>query len=163
MVPIFGAAYAGLKFCRVQMLPETRYYLFWPCLCMRRYVTFLLSLNCVGGVGTGKVHIIAIHLDFPLQKKYTVRTSYLEGQEITGKMRAILIDWLCQVHHRFHLLQETLYLTVAIIDRFLQVNVYTCVLNFSQFHTNGKLWISKACICFHKIRKSTSRSNWHYK
>jgi hypothetical protein len=40
---------------------------------------------------------------------------------ITGKMRSILIDWLCQVHHRFHLLQETLYLTVAIIDRFLQV------------------------------------------
>ncbi|WAR00193.1 CCNB-like protein [Mya arenaria] len=41
-------------------------------------------------------------------------------EEITGKMRAILIDWLCQVHHRFHLLQETLYLTVSIIDRFLQ-------------------------------------------
>lgn len=56
-----------------------------------------------------------------LQRKYTVRTNFLEGQEITGKMRAILIDWLCQVHHRFHLLQETLYLTVAIIDRFLQV------------------------------------------
>jgi len=50
-----------------------------------------------------------------------VKTNFLEGQEITGKMRSILIDWLCQVHHRFHLLQETLYLTVAIIDRFLQV------------------------------------------
>ena len=50
-----------------------------------------------------------------------MRTNFLEGQEITGKMRSILIDWLCQVHHRFHLLQETLYLTVAIIDRFLQV------------------------------------------
>lgn len=55
-----------------------------------------------------------------LEVKYTVRTNYLEGQEVSGKMRAILIDWLCQVHHRFHLLQETLYLTVAIIDRFLQ-------------------------------------------
>jgi len=31
------------------------------------------------------------------------------------------MDWLIQVHQRFHLLQETLYLTVAIIDRFLQV------------------------------------------
>lgn len=56
-----------------------------------------------------------------LEKKFTVRTGYLEGQEVTGKMRSILIDWLCQVHHRFHLLQETLYLTVAIIDRFLQI------------------------------------------
>ena len=36
-------------------------------------------------------------------------------------MRSILIDWLVQVHMRFHLLQETLYLTVAILDRFLQV------------------------------------------
>ena len=36
-------------------------------------------------------------------------------------MRGILIDWLVQVHLRFHLLQETLYLTVAIIDRFLEV------------------------------------------
>lgn len=60
-----------------------------------------------------------------LEKKYTVRPGYLEGQEITGKMRAILIDWLCQVHHRFHLLQETLYLTVAIIDRFLQIKTVT--------------------------------------
>ncbi|KAL3866550.1 hypothetical protein ACJMK2_043841 [Sinanodonta woodiana] len=56
-----------------------------------------------------------------LEKKYSVRPNYLEGQEITGKMRAILIDWLCQVHHRFRLLQETLFLTVTIIDRFLQI------------------------------------------
>lgn len=57
-----------------------------------------------------------------LEVKYPVKANYLEGQEITGKMRSILIDWLCQVHHRFHLLQETLYLTVAIIDRFLQTH-----------------------------------------
>ncbi|KAL4227464.1 G2/mitotic-specific cyclin-B2 [Mactra antiquata] len=55
-----------------------------------------------------------------LEVKYPIQSNYLENKEITGKMRAILIDWLCQVHHRFHLLQETLYLTVAIIDRFLQ-------------------------------------------
>lgn len=37
-------------------------------------------------------------------------------------MRAILIDWLVQVQIKFRLLQETMYMTVAIIDRFLQVN-----------------------------------------
>lgn len=37
-------------------------------------------------------------------------------------MRAILIDWLVQVQIKFRLLQETMYLTVAIIDRFLQVS-----------------------------------------
>ncbi|XP_037794731.1 G2/mitotic-specific cyclin-B-like [Penaeus monodon] len=55
-----------------------------------------------------------------LEDANKVKPRYLEGQVITGKMRAILIDWLVQVHLRFTLLQETLYLTVAIIDRFLQ-------------------------------------------
>lgn len=55
-----------------------------------------------------------------MEKRLFVRHHYLDGADITGKMRSILVDWLCQVHHRFHLLQETLYLTVAIIDRYLQ-------------------------------------------
>ncbi|KAK1138270.1 G2/mitotic-specific cyclin-B1-like [Acipenser oxyrinchus oxyrinchus] len=46
----------------------------------------------------------------------------VEGQEITGNMRTILIDWLVQVQMKFQLLQETMYMTVGIIDRFLQAN-----------------------------------------
>lgn len=45
----------------------------------------------------------------------------MEGYDINERMRALLIDWLIQVHSRFQLLQETLYMTVAILDRFLQV------------------------------------------
>ena len=41
--------------------------------------------------------------------------------EITGKMRSILIDWLIQVHRRFGLLPETMYLTVSIMDRYLSL------------------------------------------
>ncbi|XP_023220098.1 G2/mitotic-specific cyclin-B-like [Centruroides sculpturatus] len=56
-----------------------------------------------------------------LEIQYPIRVSHLNKQtEITGKMRGVLIDWLVQVHVRFQLLQETLYLTVAVIDRFLQ-------------------------------------------
>ena len=44
--------------------------------------------------------------------------------EINEKMRAILIDWLIQVHLRFGLLAETLYLTVTIIDRYLSVRTF---------------------------------------
>jgi len=40
--------------------------------------------------------------------------------DINEKMRAILIDWLLEVHFKFKLLPETLYLTVNIIDRFLE-------------------------------------------
>lgn len=57
---------------------------------------------------------------FP-QVQQAVRADYMQGYEITERMRALLIDWLVQVHSRFQLLQETLYLTVAILDRFLQV------------------------------------------
>ncbi|CAL8244077.1 unnamed protein product [Lota lota] len=56
-----------------------------------------------------------------LEQKQSVRPNYMQGYEINERMRALLIDWLIQVHSRFQLLQETLYLTVAILDRFLQV------------------------------------------
>ncbi|XP_076644294.1 G2/mitotic-specific cyclin-B-like [Halictus rubicundus] len=55
-----------------------------------------------------------------LESKYHVKKGYLTGQEVTPKMRSVLVDWLIEVHQQFRLLQETLYLTVAIIDRFLQ-------------------------------------------
>ncbi|NXC01711.1 CCNB2 protein, partial [Orthonyx spaldingii] len=55
-----------------------------------------------------------------LELQQAVRPRYLDGKTINGRMRAILVDWLVQVHSRFRLLQETLYMCVAIIDRFLQ-------------------------------------------
>jgi G2/mitotic-specific cyclin 1/2 len=42
-------------------------------------------------------------------------------------MRSILIDWLIEVHNKFHLLPETLYLTINIIDRFLSLRVVSLV------------------------------------
>jgi len=59
-----------------------------------------------------------------LETVQCIEAEYLAGQtEILPKMRAVLIDWLVGVQLQFHLLQETLYTTVAIIDRFLQVEV----------------------------------------
>ncbi|XP_061837049.2 G2/mitotic-specific cyclin-B1 [Nerophis lumbriciformis] len=55
-----------------------------------------------------------------LEADQNVRAAYLQGQEVTGSMRAILVDWLVQVNLKFRLLQETMYMTVAIIDRFPQ-------------------------------------------
>jgi cyclin B len=39
--------------------------------------------------------------------------------DINEKMRAILIDWLVEVHLKFKLVSETLFLTVNLIDRYL--------------------------------------------
>ncbi|NXO76793.1 CCNB2 protein, partial [Sitta europaea] len=55
-----------------------------------------------------------------LELQQSVRPHYLDGRVTNGRMRAILVDWLVQVHSRFRLLQETLYMCVAIMDRFLQ-------------------------------------------
>jgi len=50
---------------------------------------------------------------------YTVREDYLAGSPITGKMRGVLVDWLVEVQQQFRLLQETLFMTMSIIDRYL--------------------------------------------
>lgn len=48
---------------------------------------------------------------------------YMESQpHINERMRSILVDWLVEVHLKFKLVPETLYLTVNIIDRFLQIH-----------------------------------------
>lgn len=43
--------------------------------------------------------------------------------EIQWSMRSVLMEWIVQVHQRFQLLPETLYLCVNCIDRFLTVKV----------------------------------------
>ncbi|EKV06206.1 G2/mitotic-specific cyclin (Clb3), putative [Penicillium digitatum] len=43
--------------------------------------------------------------------------------ELQWSMRSVLMDWLVQVHQRFNLLPETLFLTVNYIDRFLSYKV----------------------------------------
>ena len=40
--------------------------------------------------------------------------------DINEKMRAILVDWLIEVHYKFKLLPETLFLTINLIDRYLE-------------------------------------------
>ncbi|XP_057440120.1 G2/mitotic-specific cyclin S13-7-like [Lotus japonicus] len=78
--------------------------------------------------------------------------SYMESQpEIDQTMRAILVDWVIEVHvhlTRFHFSIETLYLTINIIDRFLslitvpmrelQLVGVTAMLMASKYENNSK-------------------------
>ncbi len=49
---------------------------------------------------------------------------YIDHQpDLEWKMRGILVDWLIEVHTRFRLLPETLFLAVNLIDRFLSAEV----------------------------------------
>jgi G2/mitotic-specific cyclin 1/2 len=69
---------------------------------------------------------------FEYMKKLELETmpdsNYIDDQkDLQWGMRSILVDWLIEVHHKFHLLPETLYLTVNIIDRFLSLRAVSLI------------------------------------
>ncbi|CAJ0595568.1 unnamed protein product [Cylicocyclus nassatus] len=51
-----------------------------------------------------------------LEKKTRIEDDFMVQSPSTPKMRSILVDWLIQVHTRFHLLPETLHLTIYLLD-----------------------------------------------
>ena len=56
------------------------------------------------------------------EELYLPQYGYMKSQkDVNEKMRAILVDWLIEVHYKFKLLPETLYITVNIIDRYLEL------------------------------------------
>eukprot|EP00092_Neocalanus_flemingeri_P015065 GFUD01016272.1.p1 GENE.GFUD01016272.1~~GFUD01016272.1.p1 ORF type:complete len:387 (+),score=101.04 GFUD01016272.1:230-1390(+) len=57
-----------------------------------------------------------------LETRGAVNADYLAGCPTSDKMRAVLVDWLVEVQMQFKLLQETLFLTIDTIDRFLAVD-----------------------------------------
>jgi cyclin B len=51
---------------------------------------------------------------------FVPRAGFMDAQvDINCKMRAILVDWLVEVHQKYNLRSVTLFLTVNIIDRYL--------------------------------------------
>ncbi|KAF8962771.1 cyclin-like protein [Flammula alnicola] len=59
-----------------------------------------------------------------LETEVMPNPNYMDGQnEISWGMRQTLVDWLLQVHLRYHMLPETLWIAVNIVDRFLTKRV----------------------------------------
>jgi len=59
-----------------------------------------------------------------LEERMKPNALYMDHQaEIQWSMRSVLMDWLVQVHNRFTLLPETLFLAVNYVDRFLSCKV----------------------------------------
>ncbi|EEP79950.1 G2/mitotic-specific cyclin 3 [Uncinocarpus reesii 1704] len=59
-----------------------------------------------------------------LEVKLMPNPHYMDNQaEIQWSMRSVLMDWIVQVHLRFNLLPETLFLCVNYIDRFLSSKI----------------------------------------
>ena len=52
--------------------------------------------------------------------KHLLPDNFIRQQrEVTEKMRAYLVDWLAEIHFKFKMWSETLYVTIGIIDRYL--------------------------------------------
>ncbi|KAG8736690.1 G2/mitotic-specific cyclin [Ceratobasidium sp. 414] len=69
---------------------------------------------------------------FNYMKELEIRTMpspvYMKSQpDLSWDMRGILMDWLIQVHSRFRLLPETLFLATNIIDRFLSLRIVSLI------------------------------------
>lgn len=58
---------------------------------------------------------------FKVEARKMANPQYMRKQgDINAKMREILVDWLVEVHQRFKLRPEVLYLTINLVDRFLE-------------------------------------------
>ncbi|KAI9579306.1 hypothetical protein GQX74_004778 [Glossina fuscipes] len=72
---------------------------------------------------------------FKLESEQPIDKDHLKGQkEINANMRATLVDWINEIHLHFHMNDEVFQLTVAIIDRYVQIVKDT---KFSQFQLVG--------------------------
>eukprot|EP00587_Corethron_hystrix_P004254 CAMPEP_0113315454 /NCGR_PEP_ID=MMETSP0010_2-20120614/11116_1 /TAXON_ID=216773 ORGANISM="Corethron hystrix, Strain 308" /NCGR_SAMPLE_ID=MMETSP0010_2 /ASSEMBLY_ACC=CAM_ASM_000155 /LENGTH=401 /DNA_ID=CAMNT_0000171959 /DNA_START=257 /DNA_END=1462 /DNA_ORIENTATION=+ /assembly_acc=CAM_ASM_000155 len=58
---------------------------------------------------------------FRAESKYAPATYMDKQEDINSRMRAILVDWLIEVHMKFRLVPETLYLCINIIDRYCSI------------------------------------------
>ena len=57
------------------------------------------------------------------EENYLVNPEYMSNQnDINFRMRAILIDWLIDVHLKYKLVPQTIYIAVNLIDRYLEKN-----------------------------------------
>lgn len=81
----------------------------------------LLDLRNVQSVAEHAPKITSFLLEEEI--KFMLPSNFMQEQkEVTEKMRAYLVDWLAELHFRFKLWAETLYVTVGVIDRFLAID-----------------------------------------
>lgn len=71
-----------------------------------------------------EVRPTCVHALLTAQVETMPDPNYMDHQrEVTWKMRGILIDWLVEVHGKFRLLPETMFLAVHLVDRCVAADV----------------------------------------
>jgi hypothetical protein len=64
-------------------------------------------------------------------------------RHVTDKLRAYLVDWLAELHFKFKMMPETLFVAIGILDRFLAIETDITkemlqTLAITCFHIAGK-------------------------
>ncbi|EIM23191.1 G2/M-specific cyclin NimE [Wallemia mellicola] len=63
-----------------------------------------------------------------LEQQTMPNPNYMDNQkELRWRMRGVLVDWLIEIHHKFRLLPETLFLAINIVDRFLSLRIVSII------------------------------------
>ena len=56
-----------------------------------------------------------------IELDHIAKPAYIKAQpELNEKMRIVLVDWMIEIHQKFKLRSETLYVAVNLLDRFLE-------------------------------------------
>ena len=97
------------------------------------------------------------------ESKLKIDSTYFQFQtDINSKMRAILIDWLIDVHSKFNFKEETLYITIYIIDTYLSLEK----IERSNFQLLGVTSLFIACkqneILFRKLKEYSYITDYAY-
>ena len=100
-----------------------------PCRCSiwRYAILVVLGVECVADLASRLTYTVPImrHLEqLQLDKNLLAPAMYMDGSalggvvqlEIAPNMRAILIDWLVEVHADFHLAPTSLHLAVNLLE-----------------------------------------------
>ena len=83
---------------------------------------FDISNNIKNDIQIAKEYITEIHQYLKSIESQNIITSdyiTIKQPELNIKMRTILINWLIEVHYKFHLLDETLFICIKILDLYL--------------------------------------------
>ena len=96
------------------------------------------NTDSINNVQIPKDYLNVIYYNLLIEEKenrrfFKAEYNYMNNQkEINEQMRSILIDWIIDVHGKFGFCDETLYMTVLIIDRYSSIkkitrNEYQCL------------------------------------
>ena len=115
----FGALWSTLPFCGTSPMPPEPQ--------VTPYINDIMSYfkaNEVRPPFRRRLRLVLASLCDAGQAKYMAPASYLEGQgpnskHLSTRMRATVVNWILNVHKKFKLKQETLFLAVNVADRFL--------------------------------------------